>query len=317
MVRSYRLWRGGALSIALATAFPSIYAQLRTAPAAANTDVPAASAGTSLPPPVPGYPIGWCIRAKLEVFVDAKVAGFEFVELALQDVLGLPDAEFNIFASVLQSNPPRALSGYNPIPRELKIVGPEVDTAALDAHLRRLIDRAAALKLDFLIFNSGAAWRVPEEFPSEQAFNQLVEFSRRFADEAGKKGITVLVEPMRSADSNQITTIAEAIKLVETVNNPHFQMMVDYSFLTIQKDDPRALLAAGKRLRHVHLANPSANRSYPMDDSDSDYAAFFDVLKQIGYRGGLSVHGGTKSFATDAPRAITFLREKARKLAAD
>jgi hypothetical protein len=39
------------------------------------------------------------------------------------------------------------------------------------------------------------------------------------------------------------------------------------------------------------------------------------VLKQIGYRGGLSVHAGTSAFAVDAPRAIGLLRTHARDLA--
>jgi sugar phosphate isomerase/epimerase len=45
------------------------------------------------------------------------------------------------------------------------------------------------------------------------------------------------------------------------------------------------------------------------------YASFFRVLKEIEYRGGLSVHAGTSAFATDAPRAIAFLRTQARELA--
>jgi D-psicose/D-tagatose/L-ribulose 3-epimerase len=270
---------------------------------------------SELPPAVAGFPIGWCIRARPEVLVAAKSAGFEHVELAMQDVLAMTDDAFGKFTEQLQSLGLSALSGYNSVPKELKLVGPEIDQVKLDAHLQRLIERAAALKLTYLILNSGASWRVPDGFPREQAWTQLVEFSRGFAAAAGKRGITVLVQPLRSTDSNQLTTITEAVKLVEAVDHPHFQMMVDYSFLTIQKDDPNALLAAGRHLRNVHIANPAANRTYPLSDDQSDYATFFHVLKRMGYRGGISVHAGTQSFATDAPRAITFLRQKARGLA--
>jgi sugar phosphate isomerase/epimerase len=75
------------------------------------------------------------------------------------------------------------------------------------------------------------------------------------------------------------------------------------------------LRQAGRHLRHVHLANPANKRTYPMDDQESNYASFFQVLKDIGYRGGLSVHASTSSFATDAPCAIAFLRTHARRLA--
>jgi sugar phosphate isomerase/epimerase len=275
----------------------------------------AADSTNSVPPPVPGFPIGWCIRSRAPVFADAKGAGFEYVELALQDVLPLSDEDFAKLAGELQSLNLRALSGYNPIPKELKLVGPDVDPAKLDEHTGRLLKRAGELKLTYLVLNSAASWRVPDGFEHDKAFGQLADFSRRFADAAGKRNITVLIEPMRGTDSNMITNVAEGLKLVEAVNDPHFQMMVDYSFLTIQHDDPKNLLAVGRHLRNVHISNPSANRTYPMSDTDSDYAPFFRVLKDIGYRGGISVHGGTQAFSNDAPRAITFLRGKAKELA--
>jgi hypothetical protein len=53
-----------------------------------------------------------------------------------------------------------------------------------------------------------------------------------------------------------------------------------------------------------------------MSESESDYQSFFEVLKRIGYRGGLRVHAGTSNFTADAPRAISFLCARARELAA-
>ena len=112
-----------------------------------------------------------------------------------------------------------------------------------------------------------------------------------------------------------IATVTDALRLVNAVNHSSFELMVDYSFLTIQKENPSALLAARAHVKHVHIANPAAKRTYPMDEGESDYASFFSVLKQIGYRGGLSVHASTSSFATDAPRAIASLRSHGRRLA--
>src|SRR5687768_9460796 len=140
--------------------------------------IPAARA--DVPPPVDGYPIGWCIRAKPEALADAKSAGFEYVELALQDVHSIPGADFDKLKAQLESQGLRALAGYNPIPKELKIVGPDVDRAKLDEHLNRLLTRAAALKLQYIIFNSGNAWRVPDGVSPDEGFKQLAEFSKRF-----------------------------------------------------------------------------------------------------------------------------------------
>lgn len=266
--------------------------------------------------PVPGFPVGWCILPKPEVFADAKKAGYEYVELAMQTVLPMSDAEFATLRAQLGATGIPALSGYNIVPADLRLVGPEIDATRQDAHITRVTDRARALGLRFLILNAGAAWKVPEGFSREQAFRQLVEFGRRLATRAESAGLTVLVEPLRPTDSNLIVTIAEAIALVEAVAHPQFAMMVDYSFLRIGKDDPRALLGAGRYLRHVHVANPSRNpRVYPIDVAESDYASFFEVLKSIGYRGGLSVHAGSPDPLAEAPKAIAFLRQQARSLA--
>jgi D-psicose/D-tagatose/L-ribulose 3-epimerase len=156
---------------------------------------------------------------------------------------------------------------------------------------------------------------VPDGFAADDAFGQLSAFARQFAVAAAREGMTVLVVPLRGTDSNMITTVAEALRLVKAVDHPAFAMMVDYSFLTIQKEGPSVLLQTGSHLKHVHLPNPANKRTYPMDDGESDYASFFGVLKRLNYRGGLSVHATTSAFAADAPRAIAFLRGHARQLA--
>ena len=205
----------------------------------------------------------------------------------------MSDAEFQTLAAQLSTHRLRALSGYNPIPGDLKLVGPDLDRTKQEAHIHHLLARASALTLTYVILKSGASWRVHDGFPADEAFGQLAAFGRHFAAAAAQHGITVLVEPLRGTDSNMITTVAGALGLVNAVNHLSFEMMVDYSFLTIQNEDAAVLLAAGSHLKHGHLVNPAAKRTYPMDDSESDYASFFKVLKQMGNRDGLSVHAST------------------------
>jgi D-psicose/D-tagatose/L-ribulose 3-epimerase len=268
-----------------------------------------------VPPPVPGYPVGWCIRANAAAFADAKAAGFEYVDLAMQDVLGLSDQDFGALRGQMNDLGLDAFAGYNAVPADLRLVGPDANERLQSEHMARVLERAKALGLEHVILNSGASWRVPEGLDREKAFADLVAFGQRFAGEARRAGIGVLVGPLRSTDSNMITMISEAIRLVETVNRPNVALMVDYSFLRIQKDDIALLLDARSILRHVHIANPEGGRTYPMDAGESEYASFFGVLKEIGYKGRMSVHARTNAFSTDAPRAITFLRTNARQLA--
>jgi sugar phosphate isomerase/epimerase len=268
----------------------------------------------AIPPPVPGYPIGWCIRAKGSAPDDAVTAGFEYVELALQDVLDLPDAAFAEAATRFEKLGIPALTGYNFLPDDLKVVGPDADVAKQDAHLARALPRLQKLGLKYVVWNSGPSRRAPEGLPREKAWKDLVAFGKRFARAAGKHGLTVLVQPLRSTDTNMVTKVGEALELVKAVGARNFAMLVDYSFMTIEKEDPAVLRKAGKALRHVWISNPNG-RGYPMDAGDADYTAFFSALQAIDYRGGISVHARTDNFFADAPRALRFLRQSTTALA--
>jgi D-psicose/D-tagatose/L-ribulose 3-epimerase len=269
----------------------------------------------AIPPPVANYPIGWCIRAKGSAPDDARAAGFEYVELALQDVLGLPDDEFEKAAERFRTLGIPALSGYNLFPDDLKLVGPDADRARQDAHLQRALPRVAKLGVKYIIFNSGPARRAPDGYAPDKAFRDLVALSKRLAAAARKHKLSVLIIPLRSTDTNLVTKVGEALDLVRAVGAANFALAVDYSFMSIEKEDPSVLAKAGKQLRHVQISNPNG-RGYPMSSDEADYAALFAVLKQIRYQGGLSVHARTDNFYADAPRALRFLRLSAQDLAA-
>src|SRR5687767_15478994 len=110
----------------------------------------------------------------------------------------------------------------------MRLVGPDVDVRRQDEHVGHVLGRAKALGLEYIILNSGASWRVPDGVPREQAFADLVKFGQRFAAAAAGDGIGILLGPLRSTDSNMITTLSEAIRLVESVNRSNFALMVDY-----------------------------------------------------------------------------------------
>jgi sugar phosphate isomerase/epimerase len=263
-----------------------------------------------IPPPVTGHPIGWCLRVQGTAPEDARAAGFEYMELAMQDVIDLSDQDFERTAARLGALGVPARGGYNIIPAELKTVGPEIDTARQDQHLARVLGRAARLGLSFVVLNNGPSRRIPEGFSREQAQQQFVDFSRRAAAAAAAHGIAVLLQPLRDSDTNFVTKIADAVAVVKAVRRPNYRLLVDYSFMTIQHEQPAALAAARGLIGQVWMANPNG-RGYPLGADQADYAGFFRALRQAGYRGGLSIHARTDLFAADAPRGIAFLRQLA------
>jgi sugar phosphate isomerase/epimerase len=262
------------------------------------------------PPPVPDYPIGRCVQVLgVTAPEDAKTAGFEYLELALQALLPLSNDEFAKVVTRLKAVGLPAISGYGYLPADLKVVGPDVDVARLERELKRGLDRAHQLGLTMVVHGNllGKTRTAPEGFSHERALQQLTEFGRLAAREAKARGITVLFEPMPPRNANLVNTVAEGLALVEAVNHPNFQLLIDYGFFVEMKEDLAILHRAAPHIRQIEIQNP-AGRVYPQRADEADYAGFFRALKKGGYRGGFSIHGKPTDFFNDAPRAIAMLR---------
>jgi sugar phosphate isomerase/epimerase len=263
-----------------------------------------------IPAPVPHHPIGRCVRVLgVTAPEDAKTAGFEYVELALQDLLPLSEAEFAAIVERIRKLGLPAISGYGFMPADLAIAGPGVDWAKVEQSLRHGLGRARQLGLSMVVYGNlnNRSRRAPEGFAAAEAVKQLQEFGRRAAREGKRNGITVLFEPMPASSTNTINTVAEGLSLVEAVNDPNFALLVDFGYVTQSKEDLAILHRAAKYIRQVEIQNPNG-RVYPKTADEADYGSFFRALKQGGYRGGFSVHGAPTDFFVDAPRAIAMLR---------
>lgn len=251
----------------------------------------------------PSVAIGYCTSD----LAKAKAGGFDYAELAIRDFARLSAPDFAAFLATHRAVGLPTPVGYLFLPADLKVVGPEVDDARLDEYVRSAFDRAQTLGMRIVTFGSGDARRVPDGFAKDAALRQLVAFARRIAPEAERRGLVVTVEPQRPEETNIINSAAEGLDLVERVDHPAFELMVDFYHLASVHEDPGILLKAKGRVRHIHFANPNG-RVFPREADEFDYAAFFANLRRIGYRGGLSIEAQTDDFGQDAPRAIAFLR---------
>jgi sugar phosphate isomerase/epimerase len=250
--------------------------------------------------------VGYCVG--LGGLEAAKAAGFDYVELGTTEIAALSDAEFE--AALARA---KAIGIPTPnanlfLPGTLKLTGPQPATVDEQmAYVRKAFDRLQRLGVSILCFGSGGARRVPDGFPKEQAFAQLVAFGKRIAPEAQARGITVVIEPLRRQETNIINTAAEGLDLVTAVGHPNFQLLIDFYHLASEQEDPAIVVKARDHLRHLHTANPHG-RVFPLDWAEFDYAPFFARLREIGYAGRISVEASTKDFAAEAPRSITLLR---------
>jgi len=250
--------------------------------------------------------VGYCTGLKnLEA---AKAAGFDYVELSATEIAGLSDAEFAAAAArIKQVGIPTPAANLF-VPQTIKVVGPDVDPARQAEYVKKVMSRLSTLGVQVLVFGSGGARRVPDGYSRDDAWKQLVDFSRRAAEEAKPYGITITIEPLRRQETNIINTAAEGLQLVNDVNHPNFQLMIDFYHLASEHEDPAIVIKAKDHLRHLHVANPQG-RVFPQKWDEFDYAPFFANLKAIGYDKRISMEGSTTDLAAQGPVTVALLRK--------
>jgi D-psicose/D-tagatose/L-ribulose 3-epimerase len=237
----------------------------------------------------------------------AKTAGFEYLELGTSEIAALSDADFESAAAhIKQLGLPVPVTNLF-LPATLKVTGSEIDREEQLRYVRKAFTRLSRLGTGIVVFGSGGARRVPEGFPKDDAFKQLVEFGRRIGTEARTHNITIAVEPLRRQETNIINSAAEGLELVNAIDHPNFQLMIDFYHLASEREDPAIVLRAREHIRHLHMANPQG-RVYPLAWDEYDYAPFFANLRTIGYDKRMSIEASTKDFPLEAPRAIALLR---------
>jgi len=160
--------------------------------------------------------------------------------------------------------------------------------------------RIARSDVVLLVDADGDTRRMYSEFFRHHGFDVVPVSTRRDALDAAPGADAIVTEILLPSE-------VEGLALVEAIDRPSFQLMIDFYHLASEKEDPAIVRRAAPRLVHLHMANPQG-RVYPRAWEEYDYAPFFASLRAIGYDKRISVEASAKDFATEAPQAISLLR---------
>jgi len=236
-------------------------------------------------------------------------AGYDYIEPALNAVATLDEAAFEDIREQFAALALPAQAFNCLFPGSIRLTGPDVDLASIEAYLETAIARASVLGASVVVFGSGGSRRLPEGFPRERGLEQVAGMLAVAGPIAAANKLTIVIEPLRSAEDNLINTAAAGLELATTVDHPNVRLLVDYYHMRSENESPDIVRAAGNdMLRHCHIARLEGRR-WPRLADGEDYSAFFAALADIDYDGRLSVEGTTDDLASDAPAAMAFLRD--------
>ena len=193
-------------------------------------------------------------------------------------------------------------------PGDFQLAGPQAEFSTVDRYLEENLPKAAAFGVKTLVFGSGGARRVPEGFPQEEAFAQLVELCRdHIAPAVEAQGMVCCLEPLNRKETNILTTSGECFRLVEAVNHPNLQLLVDLYHFDLEGESLSALEGYRGRLGHCHIASAQNSRLVPQPWDGQDYLPFFQALAAMGYEGRLSLEGDTRGGLPQIRSSLAYL----------
>ena len=233
--------------------------------------------------------------------------GFDYVELPLAQMVDLNDEEFCSLKERVGFSGLKCEACNNFFPGSIRLTGNAVDYGKIEEYLDKALGRAAQLGVKVIVLGSPKSKNVPEGYPIDKAWSQLVELLRHIDPLVRTKGITVAIEPLCQLESNILNTGAEGLKLVKAVDRENIRLLIDYYHLVMEKEKPEIISDAESYVKHIHFANP-IGRVYPTKAEDG-YIHFINLLKGIGYEDRISIEAYTKDFSHDAKRSVEILRQ--------
>ncbi len=246
---------------------------------------------------------------KGNIIETVRDAGYDYVELNTAEIALLTDEEFEqAYNMVRQVGLDVPVTNVF-VPGHIKLVGPEINFEQQNDYLRVAYERLQRLGVEFIVFGSAGARRIPDGFSRDQAWDQLVEFSHRAAEMAVEYDLIILIESLRQEETNFINSVAEGFELVQEVDHPNFQVMIDFYHVAIENEDPDIVLEVADYLHHLHMANPEG-RVFPFEwDEHAFYEAFFRNLREIGYDKRISIEARFDDFYSESQRSIQMMHE--------
>jgi sugar phosphate isomerase/epimerase len=233
-------------------------------------------------------------------------AGFDYLEAGVISLI--PDEDDAAFAPILKQyqQSPIPVAAFNLfLPRDLKIVGPEVDQPRLERYITRALKRIQAVGATLAVIGSGGSRSVPDGFSRGEAAAQIVRFLEQVADAAEQTSVTIAIEPLNRKESNIINSVAEGAQIARQVSRPSIRVLADFYHMDEDEEPLTEIAAHQDWLAHIHVADtgrlPPGTGSYP-------YAEFVEQLRQAGYDGMVSVECRWNDFDSEAAPSVEFLR---------
>jgi sugar phosphate isomerase/epimerase len=177
------------------------------------------------------------------------------------------------------------------------------------AYMQELIRFCGDVGGRVMIIGSPRQREVQEGVAYATAWARFVDMIAACVDLAAERDVTLCMEALAPDQTNFCTSLAEAVRMVDQVDHPHFRTMFDVHNARLEAEPLPALVARYMPyIRHVHVNEMDGG--FP-GSGDFDFAPILRVLADAAYDGYVSAE-----VFDYTPGAVTIARETLRHLRA-
>ena len=222
----------------------------------------------------------------------AVSAGFTHIQLAVDVVMAMSEADFARFRDELVRQKINAEVCASPLPPEVHVTEMGFNLYAWTEYLKKAMKRIADLGCRKLAWNDGRARVLPWEGDITGSKEQVLQFLYMLSEVSDTFGITVMVEPLGPRRTNFLNSLQEVEDFLARLGKQNLRSMISFRELTeiglkIEDIDNFAHI-----IDHVQLENPlqaSGKRVPPLPGDGQLYAPFLNALRRMGYAGTISL----------------------------
>ncbi|WP_176085314.1 sugar phosphate isomerase/epimerase family protein [Martelella sp. HB161492] len=232
-------------------------------------------------------------RQHLPLFAHMKSLGFDLVELLVPE----PEDDLDLAATraaIETAGLTVALAARVNASRSVSDADPVIRKAGLD-YLKYALEVAQALGAGFL---GGPLYGAPMVFagraPAPVAEDEMrargertIEAMASLAPLAQSAGCKLALEPLNRYETDVISTVSQAISVIDAVNHPALGLLFDTFHANIEEGSiPDAIRMAGNRI--VYFQANENHRGFP-GTGHIDWAETMRALAAVGYDGPLTL----------------------------
>lgn len=215
-----------------------------------------------------------------ENIARVKEAGFDYVELPLNDLIALTRIEFDHILELLIKNDIRCETLNQALPQGMRIVGHNINECAICDYLDRAEKVIHTLSAKRIIFGCAASKNLAEGEHRTMAIEQTVHFLQMFSDRLHPTHEIIAIEPINRLEANFITNLKEAQELKLYTGRENIGICADYFHMVTEHEPWEMLKNVANSVVQLHFCQTDRGLPFYMDESMKE---FIKMVKEIRY----------------------------------